>query len=148
MFWDVYQTFLLLQVTFSKGLKMLWILSLRPLPAWIHLETPCLSGHTVTRRGGRNYSVFSESAALMAQIHLQFILNSLREAFKFIPIHWWLCPAMTQHMVLLVFFVFVQWNIIAMQIREEWLPKHLMFSRIQWARISSKHWSAGGESNI
>lgn len=35
-------------------------------------------------------------------------------------------------------FVFVQWNIIAMQIREEWLPKHLMFSRIQWVGISNK----------
>lgn len=35
-------------------------------------------------------------------------------------------------------FVFVQWNIIAMQITEEWVPKHLMFSRIQWAGISGK----------
>lgn len=35
-------------------------------------------------------------------------------------------------------FVFGQWIIIAMQIREEWLPKHLMFSRIQWVGSSSK----------
>ena len=55
------------------------------------------------RRQGQNPSVLSESAALMAQINLQFILTSLREAFIFIPIHWWLCPAVTQHMVLLVF---------------------------------------------
>lgn len=93
----------------------------------------------MTKGEERNYSVFSESAALMAPIHLQFILNSLREAFKFIPIHWRLCPAMTQHMVLLVFLCLYNGNIIAMQIAEEWLPKHLMFSRIQWAGISNKH---------
>lgn len=32
-----------------------------------------------------------------------------------------------------VFSVFVQWNIIAMQIREEWPPERLMSGRIRWA---------------
>lgn len=63
-----------------------------------------MSGHKLTRRDDRNDSFSLQvSAALMAPIHLHFILNSLREAFKFIPIHWWLCPVVTEHMVLLVF---------------------------------------------
>lgn len=47
--------------------------------------------------------VSSESSAGTAMTDLQFILYSLKEAFEFIPTHWRLCPAVTQHMVLLVY---------------------------------------------
>lgn len=75
------------------------------------------------------YSFFLDTASPMVPIHLQFILNSLMVAFKIIPIDQRPCSALAQHMVLLVF-VFVQWNVITMQITEDWLWKQFMFSMI------------------
>lgn len=49
-------------------------------------------------------------------------MKSLGELFQVIPIHPWLCPAVTQHTGILVFLRLYKGNIIAMQIAAERLP--------------------------